>query len=382
MGVHDTMTDDETPLIGDDGSRNTRRTRVGSLLSLIAAVAIVVASATAKRDDVADLGACPQGRADVALLVSGSVRSFMIPNVYKSLKANLIDFMASHCINVHPIMYMSLKPASSTGHGGADYPEPIPSDLDEALDHVNVAAVDFYEVTDYNLDSQFPWGHCPEPAGYFAATATWAHFDKAQKLLCMARKVEKEKNIHFSWYMHSRPEYFWYAPPPVDFATTLWAGRDTNHDTDAVQPTLIFDEDWHWKYNDAFYVVHSSRADAFWGQGTDVLKSVACKKIGQRVANAETNLFLVSDFAGCRVRRGISFGHSARPTFNGEGRLWCEEYGFSHANPAKLRACRAANKISTEANAQYRERAKHWLEKRADAQEDAMPAARGPTCQP
>jgi hypothetical protein len=236
MGVHDTITDDETPLIGDDGSRNARRTRVGSLLLLIAAVAIVVASATAKRDDGADLGACPQGRADVALLVSGSVRSFMIPNVYNRLKGNLIDFMASHCINVHPIMYMSLKPASSTGHGGADYPEPIPSDLDEALDHVNVAAVDFYEVTDYNLDNQFPWGHCPEPASYFCPTATWAHFDKAQKLLCMARKVEREKNIHFSWYMHSRPEYFWYAPPPVDFATTLWAGRDTNHDTDAVQP--------------------------------------------------------------------------------------------------------------------------------------------------
>ena len=167
MGVHDTITDDETPLIGDDGSRNARRTRVGSLLLLIAAVAIVFASATAKRDDGADLGACPQGRADVALLVSGSVRSFMIPNVYNSLKGNLIDFMASHCINVHPIMYMSLKPASSTGHGGAGYPEPIPSDLDEALDHVNVAAVDFYEVTDYNLDNQFPWGHCPEPASYF-----------------------------------------------------------------------------------------------------------------------------------------------------------------------------------------------------------------------
>ena len=112
MGVHDTMTDDETPLIGDDGSRSARRTRVGSLLSLIAAVAIVVALATAKRDDGADLGACPQGRADVALLVSGSVRSFMIPNVYKSLKANLIDFMASHCVNVHPIMYLGLKEAA------------------------------------------------------------------------------------------------------------------------------------------------------------------------------------------------------------------------------------------------------------------------------
>ena len=49
-----------------------------------------------------------------------------------------------------------------------------------------------------------------------------------------------------------------------------------------------------------------------------------------------------------------------------------------------LHACRAANKISRDANAEYRERAKDWLEKHADAdaQEDAMPAARGPTCQP
>ena len=402
MGVDDTMTDDETPLIGDDGSRNARRTRVAPLLLLIAAVAIVVALATvkrddvalatAKRDDVADLGACPQGRADVALLVSGSVRSFMIPNVYNSLKGNLIDFMASHCINVHPIMYMSLKPASSTGHGGSAYPEPIPSDLDEALDHVNVAAVDFYEVTDYNLDNQFPWGHCPEPASYFCPTATWAHFDKAQKLLCMARKVELEKNIHFSWYMHSRPEYFWYAPPPVDFATTLWAGRDTNHDTDAVQPTLIFDDDWNWKYNDAFYVVHSSRANAFWGQGTGALRSIACVSPRSQM-NPEASIFHVADYAHCNVRRGISLGHSAWPDRDGMGMHWC--HGISAGNTTMINVCNAANTISTEANAKYRERAKDWLEKRAAAaaaEAEAAgsaaakpapperPAARGPTC--
>ena len=202
------MTDDETPLIGDDHSRSARRTRVGLCLSLIAAVAIVVALATVKRDDGADLGSCPQGRADVALLVSGSVRSFMIPNVYKSLKANLIDFMASRCVNVHPIMYLGLKEAAGWGHGGLPYPHAIPSDLDEALDHVNVAAVDFYAPTDYNLDEHFPWGHCPGEVKYFCATSMWAHFDKAQTLLCMARKVQQEKNIQFSWYMHSRPEYF------------------------------------------------------------------------------------------------------------------------------------------------------------------------------
>ena len=75
------------------GARDGRA--LGRACRLIAAVAIVVALATvkrddvalatAKRDDVADLGACPQGRADVALLVSGSVRSFMIPNVLSTV---------------------------------------------------------------------------------------------------------------------------------------------------------------------------------------------------------------------------------------------------------------------------------------------------------
>ena len=379
MGVHDTMTDDETPLIGDDHSRSARRTRVGLCLSLIAAVAIVVALATVKRDDGADLGSCPQGRADVALLVSGSVRSFMIPNVHQHLKANLIDFMASHCVNVHPIMYLGLKEAAGWGHGGLPYPHAIPSDLDEALDHVNVAAVDFYAPTDYNLDEHFPWGHCPGEVNYFCATSMWAHFDKAQTLLCMARKVQQEKNIQFSWYMHSRPEYFWYAPPPVDFATTLLDGRDTNHDTDAVQPTFIFDADWHWMYNDAFYVVHSSRADAFWGHGTDALRSIACRNPGSQI-DPETAIVYVADLAHCEVRRGISFGHSAWPDRDGTGVHWC--HGFSEGNTTMLHACEAANKISRDANAEYRKRAKDWLEKHADAdaQDEAMPAARGPTC--
>jgi hypothetical protein len=391
MGVHDTITDEATPLIGDDGSRNARRTRVGSLLLLIAAVAIVVASATARRDDGADLGACPQGRADVALLVSGSVRSFMIPNVYKSLKTNLIDFMASHCINVHPIMYLGLKEAAGIEHGGLPYPQAIPSDLDEALDHVNVAAVDFYEPTQYD-SKQFPWGHCSKPVEYDRPTSVWAHFDKAQKLLCMARKVEKEKNIHFSWYMHGRPEYFWYAPPPVDFARTLWDGQDTNHDTDAVQPTLIFDGDWRWKYNDAFYVVHSSRANAFWGKGTGALRSIACVSPRSQM-NPESSIFHVADYAHCNVRRGISLGHSAWPDRDGMGVHWC--HGISEGNTTMIKACNAANKISTKANAKYRKRAKHWPEKRAAAaaaEAEAAgpaaakpapperPAARGPTC--
>jgi hypothetical protein len=194
----------------------------------------------------------------------------------------------------------------------------------------------------------------------------------------MARKVEQEKNIHFSWFMHSRPEYFWYAPPPLDFATTLWDGRDTNHDTDVVQPTLIFDADWHWLYSDAFYVVHSSRADAFWGRGTDALRKIACKDSGRMYP--EKAIAHVADLAQCKVHRGISFGHSAWPDRDGHGGLWC--HGFSPHSTSMLQACEAANEVSKQANAEYRQRSEAWLEKHtdADAHEEAMSSARGPQC--
>jgi hypothetical protein len=72
---------------------------------------------------------------------------------------------------------------------------------------------------------------------------------------------------------------------------------------------------------------------------------------------------------------------------------WCN--GISEGNTTMINVCNAANKISTEANAKYRERAKDWLEKRAAAaaaEAEAAgsaaakpapperPAARGPTC--
>ena len=345
---------------------------------LIAAVAIVVASATAKRDDGADLGACPQGRADVALLVSGSVRSFMIPNVYNRLKGNLIDFMASHCINVHPIMYLGLKEAAGIEHEGLPYPQAIPSDLDEALDHVNVAAVDFYEPTQYD-SKQFPWGHCSKPVEYDRPTTVWAHFDKAQKLLCMARKVEKEKNIHFSWYMHSRPEYFWYGPPPVDFATTLWDGRGTDS-----AHAFIFDEDWRHMYNDALYAVHSSHADGILGPGSSILSKLPCRAeipatghVFHGRMTPETALHKVVDLVGAASRAvGIGFERSARPTAEpGQGTLSCVDYKLQrHIHP-----CERAQAISVSETKVYRAQVNQWRSLNAYADDPPMQSM-GPTC--
>ena len=367
-------------------------------MSLIAAVAIVVASATARRDA---LGAqsCAEGRADVAFLIGGSVRGMVLDHVSKGLKTNVLDWMAERCVNVHPIMLLSIADVSGWRDRSAMFPKVYPHVLQRALDVIRPVAVSFYTASAYDLDTKDPWGqHCAargfkvKKDDYFSPATTYAQFDLSKRLLCMARKVEQEKNIHFSWFVRGRPEYFWYAPPPVDFARTLWDGRDTNHDTDAVQPTLIFDEDWYWKYNDAFYVVHSSRANASWGQGTDVLKSVACVSPRSQMS-PEASIFHVADYAHCNVRRGISLGHSAWPDRDGMGVHWC--HGISEGNTTMINACNAANKISTEANAKYRERAKDWLEKRAAAaaaEAEAAgsaaakpapperPAARGPTC--
>ena len=102
-------TDEATPLIGRCCALGARAGRaLGRDLSLIAAVAIVVASATARRGALGTQS-CAEGRADVAFLIGGSVRGLVLDHVYKSLKANLIDFMASHCVNVHPIMLLSTQ---------------------------------------------------------------------------------------------------------------------------------------------------------------------------------------------------------------------------------------------------------------------------------
>ena len=112
-------------------------------MSLIAAVAIVVASATARRGA---LGAqsCAEGRADVAFLIGGSVRGMVLDHVSKGLKTNLLDWMAERCVNVHPIMLLSIADASGWRDRSAMFPEVYPHVLQRALDVIRPVAVSLH----------------------------------------------------------------------------------------------------------------------------------------------------------------------------------------------------------------------------------------------
>ena len=385
MGVRGAMTDEATPLIGDDGSRSARRTRVGSLLSLIAAVAIVVASATARRGA---LGAqsCAEGRADVAFLIGGSVRGLVLDHVSKGLKTNVLDWMAERCVNAHPIMLLSIADVSGWRDRSAMFPKVYPHVLQRALDVIRPVAVSFYTASAYDLDTKDPWGqHCAargfkvKKDDYFSPATTYAQFDVSKRLLCMARKVEQEKNIHFSWFVRSRPDYFWYGPPPVDFARTLWDGRGTDS-----AHAFIFDEDWRHKYNDALYAVHSSHADGILGPGSSILSKLPCRAEISATGDVflgrmtpETALHKVVDLVGAASRAvGIGFERSARPTEKpGEGTLSCVDYTLQkHIHP-----CERAQAISVSETKVYRAQVSQWRSLNAYADDPPMQSL-GPTC--
>ena len=154
--------------------------------------------------------------------------------------------------------------------------------------------MDFYAPTDYKLDQHFPWGHCSEPATTSARRRCGRTLTKLRRCFAWRVKCSRRRTYTFRGTCTVDPSTFgtrhrpWTLPRrcgPVGTRTTTRTPSNLR---------FIFDEDWHWKYNDAFYVVHSSRANAFWGHGTGALRSIACRKSAAQI-DPETAIFHVAD---------------------------------------------------------------------------------------
>ena len=184
--------------------------------------------------------------------------------------------------------------------------------------------------------------------------------------------------MNFSWFVRSRPDYFWYGPPPVDFATTLWEGRDTDS-----AHAFIFDTGWSRTYNDALYAVHSSHADGILGPGSSILSELPCRaeiaaaEGGHSRMIPETALREVAKRVGATSTAvGIGFERSARPTAEpGEGTLSCVDYKLQrHIHP-----CERAQAISVSETKVYRAQVSRWRSLNAYADDPPMQSM-GPTC--
>lgn len=195
-------------------------------------------------------------------------------------------------------------------------------------------------------------------------------------MLCTARRIEEEGGFKFSWFIRTRPEFFWYSPPPADFASALWKGRnaDSPH-------TVIWDETW-WKMNDAIYAVHSSLAEALWSQGPAILTKIKCFHKGHRAnehqgINPEMALLLATEHVNAR-EVATAFGMSARPLKSpGTGQLYCK--GGQGVHHGWVQRCEAASRLNMKATSQYRQQVQSWISS-GEHEHDAPVSEFGPAC--
>ena len=208
------------------------------------------------------------GRGNVALMIGGAVRAFVLPMVHQGLKTYLVDEIEKRGAKVHTFMEISLDDASSW-HPHA-FPRILASELQPAIDLLEPVSVHTHVPSH---GASVSGGHvfgrrCDRHiTPYALEDATTAVFNQNGKLFCATQK----SGIQFEWYIKTRPDFTWYAPIPQDMGGLIASA------VPAPDKAILFDSSWPWFYNDAFYAVHTSLASDLWSKGVGVLTDLPCK---------------------------------------------------------------------------------------------------------
>lgn len=266
---------------------------------------------------------CTGNVSHVALLIAGSTRSFVLPSVHQGLKRFLIDELErGSCVKVHTVMDLAVNDASGTHPGVEVFPKIFPHALQQAIDVINPSILNFHEAHHLQLDGRDPFGrNCPTTT-YASPETSKIAFDTDKRLLCIANHLEKDLNIQFSWYIRTRPDFIWLAPIPNTLFNFL-SVRDG-------EKTLVFDSDWNWPINDAFYAIHRTLADSLWAKGSKIFNDIPCAETYQENLGPEGLLKHAARIVGA-LPQGVHLNGAAvaRPG----GHLWCfREYRCKRAN--------------------------------------------------
>ncbi len=208
------------------------------------------------------------GRGNVALMIGGAVRAFVLPMVHQGLKTYLVDEIEKRGAKVHTFMEISLDDASSW-HRHA-FPKIMASELQPAIDLLEPVSVRVHVPSHGVATSR---GHVfgrpchRRVTPYALEEATTASFNQSQKLFCATRK----SGIHFDWYIRTRTDFTWYAPIPRDLGGLIASA------VPAPKKAILFDSSWPWFYNDGFYAVHKSLAVDLWSRGVGILADLPCE---------------------------------------------------------------------------------------------------------
>lgn len=272
-----TEADEEDAMLRDErrggGSARKMQVILGLLAVAVLSVAAYVAETRGSPMSLSALGSAVRGKGqraklgnagNIALLIGGSTRAFVLPMVHNNLKKYVIDELEKRGAKVHPFMEISTNDASSW-HPGS-FPAIIPSYLRKAIDVIKPISLQFHTAGKQTFEPGEAFGRPCKGTHYALITSTKAVFSQNGKLMCAADK----SGIKFEWYIKSRPDFVWHHPMPEDMAAFM-TGHGNPH------KAILFDKSWQWYYNDAFYAVHDSLAHDLFTKGAGVLKDLPCK---------------------------------------------------------------------------------------------------------
>jgi len=150
-----TEADEEDAMLRDErrggGSARKMQVILGLLAVAVLSVAAYVAETRGSPVSLSALGSAVRGKGqraklgnagNIALLIGGSTRSFVLPMVHNNLKKYVIDELEKRGAKVYPFMEISTNDASSW-HPGS-FPAIIPSYLRKAIDVIKPISLQFH----------------------------------------------------------------------------------------------------------------------------------------------------------------------------------------------------------------------------------------------
>ena len=227
-------------------------------------------------------------RVAIALLLGGSIRSFVLPSVHTALKRNVIDAVEQDGVcKVHVLAHVSLEDATSWNQD-TKFPLVTKETLQEAWDVLKPSSVSYYHARTLNVSVAdiLMRGCLRENDRYHLLDAAVAQYDVSHALYRQARSLETSLNLQFDWFIRTRPDYTWFGPIPLLQHVQRRA---------AERNVLVFDASWPWFVFDAFFMVDRGLADSMWRHDSEIFSKIPCAMLREEtILNPEGLLAVVS----------------------------------------------------------------------------------------
>ena len=270
------------------------------------------------------------GKQHIALLLGGSVRSLVLPEVHRGIRSFVVEELERvHHVHVDVFMCVSFSDATSWKVPQSHCPVETLSSVKPLLNALRPVAVETYIANNQQISHVDPFGsNCSNVTKYANVEASIAHFDVSKCLLRQVLRYASMNKVNYSWFLRSRPDYHWFAP--ISLNLSLYDDKNAQ---------VVFDASWPYFMFDGMYVLRADVAHQVWGKGANILTEVPCELLTKSKINPEALLGSVAKLLQLRIEPAM-FG--SQSTFARCSKLSCPR-GFTTVNESEIEMCNLSN---------------------------------------